>query len=422
MTDRTARPKLQREDVEDGRSPAARLLIVAGELLLVIGVLAGWLYIYNTSSTVRTDIVMLGALEDKLSTDGFLMRVEYPVYSTRRGEMLYHAKDGVRVTRGALLASVYSEGVDAQTIEMLRAIEERLSYFDDAPKEYVFAESHRFDQMMDDAVKALIDGIRDDDRRYAIMLDRIDELLYRRAVAEGSAAFVDVKGALEREAQSLGRSLSIGGKSDVYGEEAGLFIHTLDGYEDVITPSVVRDMPVAELSAKALSQRGANIRSDAIGKIIDNYYWYYGFVSDVQSTYGSYRGQNVGIRIKGGNAVIDGEITDIRTEGDDVLVIVRCSNQFPGCYTERFVSADVILKTYSGYRVPITGIRMDEDGSAYAYIVNDQIAKRRPVDVLYNNKDYAIVSTEIPEGGSYVKLYDEIIIAGKNLSNDKVVR
>ena len=55
------------------------------------------------------------------------------------------------------------------------------------------------------------------------------------------------------------------------------------------------------------------------------------------------------------------------------------------------------------------------------YVVRSDMARFVPVNIKYNSKDWAIAAETI-EGDETLKLYDELIVNGKDLYDGKDVR
>ena len=81
----------------------------------------------------------------------------------------------------------------------------------------------------------------------------------------------------------------------------------------------------------------------------------------------------------------------------------------------------VVSKEYSGLKIPRKALRV-VDSKRGVYVVNGMQINFVPVNILYNNDDWVIISEKITDGVSTIKLYDELIISGRNLYDNKVVR
>ena len=77
-----------------------------------------------------------------------------------------------------------------------------------------------------------------------------------------------------------------------------------------------------------------------------------------------------------------------------------------------------VLETYSGLQVNSKAIRF-VDGKKGVYVLSGSTINFVPVNVLYSTDSYCICEEQTT--GLRIRLYDEIVIKGKNLYDGKVV-
>ena len=83
----------------------------------------------------------------------------------------------------------------------------------------------------------------------------------------------------------------------------------------------------------------------------------------------------------------------------------------------------IVLNTYKGLKVSSSALRVvsKEDGtnSTGVYVLSGMTAHFVPVNIVYSNDVYAICEIEQEDGK--LRLYDEIIVKGKNIYDGKIV-
>ncbi|MBP1544769.1 MAG: hypothetical protein J6A16_11805, partial [Oscillospiraceae bacterium] len=79
----------------------------------------------------------------------------------------------------------------------------------------------------------------------------------------------------------------------------------------------------------------------------------------------------------------------------------------------------LVVNSYGGLRVSRDAIRYDENEERGVFVVRGSSLVFKKINVLYWGEDYIICSQE--EDDSYLKLYDEIVIEGKDLHDGRVV-
>ena len=91
----------------------------------------------------------------------------------------------------------------------------------------------------------------------------------------------------------------------------------------------------------------------------------------------------------------------------------------------------VVKNTYSGLRVSSKALRfkstgneapdgtLDSSSVTGVYVVTGMTARFVPVNIVYSNEGYAICEASKEDGS--LKLYDEIIVKGKNIYDGKII-
>ncbi len=427
-------PQNQQEITSSKPSKSKSLMKITGLLLklsLGVAITVVCVYFAGSGSTLVTDITEQGVLQQKISVDGFIVRDEAVVDSPINGVVQTHVAYNTRVPIGSKLATVYDSGISDSLLAKLKNVEDRISYYSDASiaKEYIFSESYQVDTKIQDLISDLADEIsgRNIDA-IDTKLEEIDLLINQKAYIEGRAEInrsSEILNQLYREKQQLTAAIGVNiSNFDVYTPTPGLFVKHLDGLEGKLTLDYVLNSQIANLSTQAIHAIPPG-KTEGIGKVVDNFVWYYCFVIDKKHIEGLNVGSRLGITIPATGEEITGTVSHILVDGDKSLVAISCRSSFNGCYEMRFLTADVVFKSYSGFKIPLNAIRVAEDGSKSVFVVSDHIAYQRDVQLIYNDKQYAVVKRTETFDPSYqksLKLYDEVIVAGQNISHGKVVR
>ena len=80
----------------------------------------------------------------------------------------------------------------------------------------------------------------------------------------------------------------------------------------------------------------------------------------------------------------------------------------------------VINKEYSGLAVSKKALRV-VDSVRGVYVQNGMQINFVPVEIVYTTDDY-IICEKKNENGNYLKLYDKVVVKGKNLYDGKIIR
>jgi putative membrane fusion protein len=211
-------------------------------------------------------------------------------------------------------------------------------------------------------------------------------------------------------------------KSDI----SGIVSYHIDGYEQFLKPENIGSFTLDEFKRLDNLELDENISStsgQAVAKIIDNFEWYIGFVEDAELLYNIREGNFIDVRFTGiDDEIIKGEVLRVsENENDEKLVIVKFNNYIDSFYNIRKENIDVIVKTYSGYKIPTSAIRMINNKIGI-FVTRDSVARFCEVEILSKNNDFAIIKENENGDTDGVLLYDEIIIKGKDIYDGKLIR
>ena len=238
------------------------------------------------------------------------------------------------------------------------------------------------------------------------------------------------------------RSQAANSVKTIRSPRSGLFSAVVDGYESVLTPDSLSALTPSALNKLSPAEIPANT-----GKLILGDNWYYVGVVSAQEAQTLQTRQN---RLGTGESLSLRFTKNVDRDLSVTLLSVgaeengRCVVTFQGnTYLQELTllrrqSAEIILDTTDGLRVPLAALRVatqtvtekdpetEETASKEVnvtgvYCVSGAKARFKPVEVLLTGDDYAVVRS----AGSTEKLRlrpgDEIIVAARDLYDGKVV-
>jgi len=101
-----------------------------------------------------------------------------------------------------------------------------------------------------------------------------------------------------------------------------------------------------------------------------------------------------------------------------MIFIVKSNKYVKSLYQTSKTNIQLIKNTYRGIKIPQKAIRIVDDKMG-VYVQRSNFAKFIPVDIKYTDDDWVIVSDAESRGG--IRLYDKVILKGKNLYDQKVI-
>ena len=222
--------------------------------------------------------------------------------------------------------------------------------------------------------------------------------------------------ALQAELRQL--QFSIGSDGSIAAPAAGVFTTAVDGFES-LTYAELAD--VTPDGVAALSTRKAAVADNVIGKLVTSKKWYFAAVmqqadadrlspgGEATLDFGRHYSSAVSAVVVHVSEPVDGE----------VAVVFACNTALADTLAMRETTAEVVYTEYTGIRVPLKAVHMDEDGGTYVYTITAGQLEQKAVEIIYQTGDYCLVARG-SESNS-LRAGNEIVVSGKNLTDGKVV-
>ncbi len=133
-------------------------------------------------------------------------------------------------------------------------------------------------------------------------------------------------------------------------------------------------------------------------------------------------GYNTQVVIKSTDTVLKCTVVkgaDVALSADQTLLVLSCNEMDKDILSMRLEDIEVRVKSYNGIKVDSRAVH-DKDGEKGVYALVSNIAKWRRADILYTGDGYVILSYDDPDIKNGIKLYDKIIIRGRDVYDGKV--
>ncbi|MDK2798634.1 MAG: hypothetical protein PWQ70_253 [Clostridiales bacterium] len=398
-------------------------VIIGSVILLYI-----WcLYVY-LNTPIRTEIVKFGQLEDSENTVGYIMREEKLLYSNVVGNFDGIAKEGERVAKGSKIATVYKKNVDLKIQETIKSINERIAEINNnqVKNDIFFNDLQKLSRQVDSKIDEIINiAYTQKTAKLSQIKEDINKILEKKLIISGEkGASGHNLEALKKEKEEYENRLRAS-KIDLIADRAGVVSYNIDGLEQILNPENISKFTVSDfqnLDNIHLNNQVEVKPGQAVAKIINNFEWYLAFVMDTQRVYPLKVGDKLSVRFKDlEDKVIDAYIHYISPEEKGkVIVVLSLNKHIDSIYTFRKVNIDIIKQSYSGFKIPVSAVRV-RNGKTGVYIIRDRIARFREIEILYKNNDFAIVK-ENNLNENNLLLYDEVIIKSNNIEEGKLIR
>ena len=372
---------------------------------------------------VRTVSAVYSEVDDVVEIDGVIIRDEF-VFNKNYGSGVLELNmyEGERTGNGNTVAVVYADEASAerarQSEELAAQIERLSSLYSRSGENYdISAANDRITEAATNILTLRQEGVSNTTETAVEELKL--RVLEREYIHRDKAELLTVIDELRAEKSKLSTNSNV--RKRIYSPAAGYFSQYTDGYESSLTVDLA-----LEGTAKDIEEKTGNFAegdSNAVGKLISTNRWY---IVSVLSEKGSERlSQGATMKLKFKDKALPSVEAKIvrKSEPQDgkVVVVFRCDTHISYFTKVRKISAEAVVKTYKGLKVPREALRVSEDGENGVYCLIDSQVKFKPVDIIFEKDSYYISEYDSADTKSLL-LYDEIVISAKNLENRKIVK
>ena len=383
-------------------------------------------------SSLTVSIAERGVLEDSVSLDGYIFRTQELIYSSVGGVLETLIPDGERVSVGTRVATVYMGNVPTEVLDELRQINDRMALLRSANlvRTDIFARDPiAIERQIAEGTSAVIEAayLRDGER-LARARRNLDELIMKRNFAMGNifeeSETIEQLDALRREIETRHGIR----RADLEAPAAGVFVSNVDGLEEYLRIDDIPGLTPSDIDALdkiSIVHNNEVVPERAAAKIVDNHRWYFVAAIDTWRLHPLQEGDVVWLRFFDvTDTRVEGRITYISQDEDGRSVIaVYARGYADSIYGISRVSIDLIRSTYRGLRIETAAIRVSEDGRTGVYVIRNDRARFREVEVLYNTPDWHIIYEDIGyrTRDNAVRVFDEVIVSSRDRLTDGMV-
>lgn len=424
-------------------------------IVLVVMLLIAYLayQIYQAAYTqIRTEQALSIELSDDINAVGITIRDETLVENGYSGVIVPAVAEGGKVSKGQVIAYVFKTAEDANAYNRITEINEQIEEF--KSMETAKDESSSIDKLLEERINALAIAVSDgelelvDDIRADITYLLNKRQIYRHDVDD----FDERIEQLEAEKSELKTKYDIEPKT-VKAQEAGYFVSNVDGHENELGTKDSKNLTPDDVDRLIDSLTYVDT-SKYIGKIADDYKWHLVAAIPVEESEKLKVGRAYTIKLpyaEVGSVRATLESINVADGEDRVVVQFVCNYLLAELTAIRSQPIVIQVQSYSGIGIKtealssqtVTRELVVSASDAYAYGVEPDGNEKnitveyeeeqvgvyvlwgtevvfRYVDVLYSRDGITVVKNKTGES-KYLKLYDDVIIEGRNLYDGKIV-
>ena len=388
--------------------------------LFLCGYVFVQMYLMNANG-VDTVKAQEGYINDSIISQGIVCREENVLVQNTGGVVDYLTENGERVSKGNIIAMAYPAYSDIENLIKLRFTQHNLDEVNTAGN-YIdggILDMSQTRKQLTNQLSTIAAHSQKDD--YISVIEDVNRLTFslnKISVATGRTTdFSQAVTQLESEINGLksGVSQPLATFSSPY---AGYFIQSTDGYETIATVENFLSYTYKQGSEIINSQTLYQPAVNEYGKIITDYKWSLCTYVDKALTENIYKGRTLNISIDiNSNVFNKAVVKEVVVLGDKALVILECTVMDKTAAAARVTDCEILFKQYNGIKIPKSAIHFI-DGQMGVYVNFSNVVYFKKITPVFEDDNYIIVPKTTDENNE-VKLYDSIIVKGRNLYDGK---
>ena len=418
--------KHNRKPIRPNRRAVFLIAAAALAVYLVIVVISAFSNVRETEPAVHVSV------NDSFISTGWFFRDEQTVSGSASGSVKHVVYSGERVQQDAALALVYADEQSLALSREIEPLENRIRLLDSALETVGnTSDSANVDQMITLTIQQMADQAKTGQGNG--MSSSADTL--RTLSLQSVSSSVDTldiqseRDALEAERAALEQQLS-GQTTELTAPISGYYSEVVDGYENVLTRAALENLTLGEF--RTLTQSPEKVDAgQVLGKMIQGFTWY--LAAEIPTEQADRLSEGQDLRVNFTQASLETPVSVysiIREHGSDTALLVLEGTEFNSeMVSMREQPVEIILATYSGLKVPKSAVRIEEstnsDGTTtqrtVVYILSGGVEKSKIINPLYEAEDYYVVEQSATNWDMLVE-NDQIVVRGRNLQNNMVVR
>lgn len=387
--------------------------------ILALALLSYIVYQIVMATTVpyKTVLAAVSKVSDDIPATGIAVRSETPLVNDSTDAYDYRITDGEMVGKGAIIANMYSSPTAARQVAMLEQLESERDFLiklqnsassstslSDTRTALTDSLAKLASSLSDSHIKNVNGALRLTESDVAsYYLQTMRETNYAARIAELNLQIDSIKAQVAAPSGSL------------LAPRAGYFVTKVDGFEGLVNSSSIFNMSVKDVDSLINTQPKINESP----KLVDSYVWHYAALVDAKYKPRFREGQELTLDFKFAGVtelpVVVEKVSD--EEGNRILVIFRVEYFNKNTASLRVEDASISFRNYSGIIVPRSALRIQND-TLGVFIKFGNIVKFVKVNVIFETDSYILADASSTDPAE-LRLYDEIIIEGKNLYEGK---
>lgn len=393
---------------------------------------------------------------DQIELHGIAIKDEQVIENTYDGIIRYENGNAQKLNTGSVIATVYQSEADLLNSDAVDKLNQNIAILSklQTQKDFVISNGQSIVSNIKKQQMSMIYQIINND--FIGVSEQKDDfliqLLRQQMILTPDTNFDEIIASLQSKAAELTAKITIEG-TQIISPISGYFTNEVDGYEQIITKELLSDISLEQVQ-KILNETQPNFSSPKIGKTITTTEWNFLALVPTKDTSRLEAGDTVSLVFPNTSSYkVNAKIQTIDLYPDNEFSVILLSSNIMNEHiiNLRVEDPSIVFDTTKALRVPKKAVFMKEitveveDESAASeeelspettpvpktqtisqpgvYVSMGQVMKFKKINILDESDNYIICSIETKEDrDDYLQLYDEIILEGTDLYDNKPIR
>lgn len=375
---------------------------------------------YSFYKPISTQTAIYRTVNDGFNITGVVIRNENYITSSQDGVLHFMIEDGERVSKNGIIANIYKSENASITLSQIDSISKKIEdieeivSFNNIEAANLDVANTNVSDSLDDLI--LSSSFGDFNNIEEKCDDLLSSLNRRQAILGEKADFSEQLAILNSEYKALKDSLS-NPEGKIRSNRSGYFLTKVDGYEnafDIENLSEITPDFLDNLSKKEVPE-------NTVGKLVSDYEWYIAANVSIGQSLNYKVGDSLSLHTDLKTAqILSVKVKKINVskDGANAVIIFSCNDMNAELASLRSASMTVVNKEYSGLYIPKKAQRVI-DSKRGVYVLSGMQIKFKPIEIVYTGDNYIICKKSDEDGA--LRLYDQVVVKGKNLYDGKII-
>ena len=403
--------------------------IASGILSVFLLIYVGFQIFSESRSNYTTQAVYVQSVTQTVSVDGIFFRDETVIPVEASGVVSSYYPVGTKVAVRTALGCVYQSDAALRNQYRLNDLQNAKNALQKAESSASASDVVKPEvlngQASDCVLRIISSRDKEDLSGLSDLKAELLEVMARRALVLSETTDYSARtDALSQQIDSL-QSQTEGGMQEFSSTASGYYVDHVDGWEGTLNADYREAMTVADVEKFTADYEGDETDQSSV-KIVTNHDWQFVFTlseQELQSTSGS---RTMTLQFPGLSDPVKMKVLSTDRDAESGRYKVTLQGETVSAYllNARVQTAEILVTTYNGLKIPKEALRFPDNQMGVYVLLGAQMYFRK-VDVIYETTDYVLSRTYYkgdPDGAEFVKLYDTIIVKGKDLYDQKLLR